>query len=117
IRKMPVRVKEISRAAHDVMIVTLQLPANQAFRYNAGQYLDLILKDGSRRSYSMASAPQGGATVDLHIRHMPGGLFTDRVFAQSEPELKVRDILRCEGPLGSFFLREDTDKPIVLLAS
>lgn len=117
IRKMPVRVKELTRLAPDVMVVTLQLPANQAFRYNAGQYLDLILKDGSRRSYSLATAPQEGSTVDLHIRHMPGGLFTDRVFGQVEPALAVREILRCEGPLGSFFLREDGDKPIILLAS
>lgn len=117
IRKMPVRVKAIERVTGDVAVITLQLPANQRFDYNAGQYLDFILKDGSRRSYSMASAPGAEATVELHVRHMPGGLFTDRVFGAAEPPLQVRDILRCEAPLGSFFLREDSDKPIVLLAS
>lgn len=116
IRKMPVRLKSLESAAPDVMILTLQLPANQHFDYNAGQYLDFMFPDGSRRSYSMASAP-GAATLELHVRHMPGGFFTDRVFGVAEPTLKVRDILRCEAPLGSFFLREDSDKPIVLLAS
>src|SRR5690606_22441030 len=75
------------------------------------------MKDGKRRSYSMASAPHVEGTVELHIRHMPGGAFTDRLFGQSDMPVQVRDILRCEGPLGSFFLREDTDKPIILLGS
>src|SRR5690606_14483874 len=62
-------------------------------------------------------APHDGGTVDLHIRHMSGGVFTDRVFSEAETALKIRDILRCEAPLGSFFLREDSDKPIVFVAS
>jgi len=117
IRKMPVRVQQLQKAAGDVMLVTLQLPANQRFVFNAGQYLDFILPNGVRRSYSMASAPHVEGTVELHIRHMPGGVFTDRVFAPDGSGFKVRDILRCEGPLGSFFLREDTDMPVVFLAS
>ena len=117
IRKMPVRVQDIAPLAHDVMRLTLQLPANQRFVFNAGQYLEFILKDGRRRAYSMASAPHVAGTVELHLRHLPGGAFTDRVFGVAEPALKVREILRCEAPLGSFFLREDTDAPIVLLAS
>ena len=72
-----------------------------------------MLRDNKRRSYSMASAPQDGGPVTLHIRHMPGGLFTDQVFTT----MKERDILRFEGPMGTFFLREDSDKPVVLLAS
>jgi len=124
VRKMPVRVARLERLSHDVMGVTLQLPANDVMQYHAGQYIEFILKDGARRSYSMANAPHtlvrpvpGGTTsapmVDLHIRHMPGGLFTDTVFST----MKERDILRVEGPYGSFFLREDSDKPIILLAS
>ena len=116
VRKMPIRVAELRRAAPDVMVLRMQLPANQEFTYRAGQYLDLILRDGSRRSYSMATAPQrlgSPPMIELHLRHMPGGQFTDHVFAS----LKERDVLRMEGPLGSFHLREDSRRPIVLLAS
>ncbi|KQR45885.1 CDP-6-deoxy-delta-3,4-glucoseen reductase [Acidovorax sp. Leaf160] len=116
IKKLPVRVSSLTRASHDVMIVRLQLPAADTFRYHAGQYIEFILKDGARRAYSMATAPHTQAEapgVELHIRHMPGGRFTDHVFTG----MKEKEILRVEGPFGSFFLREDSDKPIVLLAS
>ncbi len=113
IKKMPSRVTSIDKVAPDVVVLTLQLPANERLHYRAGQYIEFMLRDGKRRSYSMANAPEEGGPVTLHIRHLPGGLFTDQVFTS----LKERDILRFEGPLGTFFLREDTDKPIVLLAS
>ena len=116
IKKLPVRVSALERASADVMVVTLQLPANDTFKYHAGQYVEFLLRDGSRRSYSMASAPHLQADkpmMELHIRHMPGGKFTDHVFGG----MKEKEILRIEGPYGSFFLREDSDKPIVLLAS
>lgn len=114
--KMPTRLLAMERAAPDVAILTLQLPANQNLRWRAGQYVEFILKDGARRSYSMANAPDrlgSPPAIELHIRHMPGGLFTDHVFGA----MKEKEILRMEGPFGSFFLREDSDKPIVLLAS
>jgi len=117
IRKMPVRVAGIEKLADDVMRVTLQLPAADPFLFYPGQYLDILLKDGSRRSYSMANAPADDNRVELHIRHMLGGMFTDTVFGVGEKVLKPREILRVEAPLGSFFLREDSDKPIVFLAS
>jgi CDP-4-dehydro-6-deoxyglucose reductase len=117
IRKMPSRVMAIDRVGADVAIVSLQLPASDPFRYYAGQYIQFILKDGRRRSYSMANPPSDENRVELHLRHMPGGAFTDRVFGAAENPLKVREILRVEGPLGSFFLREDTGKPLVFLAS
>ena len=113
IRKMPVRVSQMEKKSDDVMRVRLQLPANDGFVFRAGQYVEFILRDGARRSYSMANAPHNGPGVELHIRHMPGGKFTDHVFGG----LKEKDILRVEGPFGSFFLREDSDKPLVLLAS
>ncbi|MFM2119662.1 MAG: hypothetical protein RL722_1130 [Pseudomonadota bacterium] len=114
IQKMPVRVSALDQVAPDVMVMQLQLPANVSFRYHAGQYIEFLLRDGSRRSYSMASAWREGMTsLELHLRHLPGGLFTDQVFST----MKVKDILRVEGPYGSFFLREDSAKPIVLLAS
>ncbi|THU04116.1 CDP-6-deoxy-delta-3,4-glucoseen reductase [Lampropedia puyangensis] len=116
IRKMPTRVTSLTRVSHDVMQVQLQLPAMEAFQYHAGQYVEFLLKDGSRRAYSVAIAPHEQAIsprLELHIRHFPGGLFTDHVFGS----MKEKEILRIEGPFGSFYLREDTDKPIILLAS
>jgi CDP-4-dehydro-6-deoxyglucose reductase len=93
--------------------MSLQLPATERMQFKAGQYIEFMLKDGKRRSYSLANAPHHNDLTSLHIRHMPGGLFTDHVFGA----MKERDILRLEGPLGTFFLREDSDKPMVLLAS
>ena len=113
IRKMPTRVATVTRAAPDVAIITLQLPANEALAYRAGQYIEFMLKDGKRRAYSIANAPSLEKPLELHIRHLPGGLFTEHVFNT----MKERDILRFEGPLGTFFLREESDKPVVLLAS
>ncbi len=123
VRKMPARVQSLERLAHDVIHLRLQLPANDTMRYHAGQYVEFILRDGARRSYSMANAPHrlvqteggvaSGPAIDLHIRHMPGGRFTDHVFGA----MKEKEILRIEGPFGSFFLREDSAKPIVFLAS
>ena len=113
IRKMPARVSGLSRVSDDVMLLQLQLPANEAFNFRAGQYVEFILRDGVRRSYSMANAPHHGPGIELHIRHMPGGRFTDHVFG----DMKEKEIVRIEGPFGSFFLREKSDKPIILLAS
>jgi len=114
--KMPARVASLDRVAPDVMRLKLQLPATVALKYRAGQYVEFILRDGARRSYSMANAPENlgePPMIELHLRHMPGGKFTDHVFGA----MKEKEILRVEGPLGSFFLREDSEAPIVLLAS
>lgn len=113
VKRLPCRVAKLERRADDVMVIHLQLPANERLQFLAGQYLEFILKDGKRRSYSMACAPHQDGPLELHVRHTPGGVFTDHVFGA----MKERDILRFEAPLGTFFLREDTDKPIVLLAS
>ncbi|RMX08015.1 CDP-6-deoxy-delta-3,4-glucoseen reductase [Corticibacter populi] len=116
IRKMPVRVRQLVPLGPDVMQVLLQLPATETFRYHAGQYVEFLLKDGSRRAYSMAVAPHVQAEspgLELHIRHHPGGQFTEHVFTN----MKEKEILRIEGPFGSFYLREDSGKPIILLAS
>ncbi len=113
VRKMPSRVASMERVAPDVVVITLQLPATEALAYRAGQYIEFLLPGGKRRSYSMANAPALDKPISLHIRHMAGGLFTEQVFGT----MKERDILRFEGPHGTFFLREESDKPIVLLAS
>lgn len=112
IKKMPTRVTSLQKVSPDVMLIQLQLPANDSFQYKAGQYIEFLLRDGARRSYSMANAPQGNS-VELHIRHMPGGKFTDQVFGS----MKEKEILRVEGPHGSFYLREESDKAIVMVAS
>ena len=117
VRKMPCRVQSIDKPAPDVAIIKLQLPANVQLDYHAGQYIEFILQNGVRRSYSMANAPHNARDgLELHLRHMPGGQFTDVVFGS----MKEKDMLRFEGPFGSFFLRDKpaaSAKPIVLLAS
>jgi len=112
IRKLPCRVETIDKPAPDVAIVRLKLPASERLQYLAGQYIDLLLKDGRRRSFSMANPPHDDALLELHIRHVPGGYFSDQLFN----DFKGREILRFEGPLGTFFLREESDKPIILVA-
>jgi len=113
VKLLPCRVQQLAKVADDVMIVRLKLPANERLQFLAGQYIDFLLKGGERRSFSMANAPHADELVELHIRHVAGGNFTDHVFGK----MKERDILRLEGPLGSFFLREDSAKPVVFVAS
>ena len=119
VRKVPCRINTIKFASDDVAILQLQLPASERFQFLAGQYLEFLLKDNKRRAYSIASAPHEEGLLELHIRHLPGGLFTDPLFGQTADgkQIKEKDILRFEGPLGSFFLREDSKKPIIFLAS
>lgn len=117
VRKMPARVIERTPLIDDVMKLVLQLPGSQPVNYYPGQYLNILLRDGHERSYSMANPPREDNTVELHIRHMPGGLFTDQVFGVGETVLKDRQIVRTELPLGTFYLREDSVKPIIFLAS
>ncbi len=114
VKKMPARVSSIEHLAPDVVRVMLQLPAADPLRYRAGQYLQFLLRDGARRSYSMANAPTEAPQVELHLRHMPGGKFTDHVFSA----MKEKEIQRIEGPFGSFFLRDDAaQRPMIFLAS
>lgn len=119
VRKVPCRINAIQFPSDDVAVLQLQLPASERFQFLAGQYLEFLLKDNKRRAYSIASAPHEQGPLELHIRHLPGGLFTDPLFGQASDgkQIKEKDILRFEGPLGSFFLREDSQKPIIFLAS
>lgn len=113
IKTLPCRVQKILPLAHDIIALYVKLPANERLQYLAGQYIDFLLKDGKRRSFSMANPPHDDALLELHVRRFPGGNFSEHVFTT----MKERDILRFQGPLGTFFLREDSDKPIVFLAS
>lgn len=113
VRTLPCRVQKVEKLTDDVIVLSLKLPANERLQFLAGQYLEFLLKDGSRRSFSMGNAPHDDEFVQLHVRHVPGGQFTDHVFGK----MKERDILRFEGPHGTFFLREDSAKPVVFVAS
>jgi len=112
IKLLPARVVKMERAAPDVMMLNLKLPANEKLQFLAGQYVDLLLRNSIRRSFSMANAPHDDAFLQLHLRDY-GGPFSQHVFGA----MKEKDILRIEGPFGIFFLREDNSKPVVLLAS
>ena len=112
IKRLPCRIESIDKPAPDVAVVKLKLPANERLQYLAGQYIDFLLKDGHRRSFSLATPPHADQLLELHIRHTPGGFFTDPLFTT----YKGREILRFEGPLGTFYLREDNDKPVIFLA-
>jgi len=112
LKTLPCRVEKLEKRADDVMRVLIKLPANERLQFLAGQYIDFQLKDGRSRSYSLANPPHDDALLELHIRHVPGGLFSEQVFSS----LKERDILRLKGPLGSFFIRDDSDKPMIFIA-
>ena len=112
IRILPCRVQKMERVAADIMVLYLKLPAAERLQFLAGQYIDILMKDGARRSLSMANGPHDDEFLQLHLRNY-GGPFSQHVFTT----MKVRDILRFEGPFGTFFLRDDSVKPIVLLAS
>lgn len=113
VKTLPCRVQRMEKLADDVMVLYLKLPANERLQFLAGQYIDILLKEGAPRSFSLANAPHDDEFLQLHIRHIPGGAFTQHVF----DEMKEREILRIKGPLGQFYLREDADKPILLIAS
>jgi CDP-4-dehydro-6-deoxyglucose reductase len=112
IRTLPARVEKVDRPAEDVAVLNLKLPAGERLQFLAGQYIDILMKDGKRRSFSMANAPHDDAYLQLHVRKTPGGSFSRYVFE----EMKERAIIRFEGPLGTFYLREDSDKPMIFVA-
>lgn len=112
VKTLPSRIEKLEKLAPDVIEMHLRLPASERLQFLAGQYIDILLKDGKRRSFSLANAPHDDAVLQLHIRYVPGGLFTEQVFSS----MKVRDILRFNGPHGSFYLREESTKPMIMLA-
>lgn len=110
VKTLPVRVEKLRKLNHDVMEVTLKLPASERLRFRAGQYIDILWRGGKRRGFSLANAPFDDQYLELHIRHVPGGQFTGYVFEH----LKVKALLRIEGPLGSFYIREG-ERPVILM--
>ncbi len=112
IKQYVARVTRLELLSDDVMRLDLQLDGGSSMSFHAGQYINLILGDGARRSFSFASAPHAGADIELHVRRVEGGRFTPSVFST----MCVGDSLRIEGPLGAFTLREDSSKPILFVA-
>ena len=111
-RILPCRVAEKQPLNHDVMRLRLKLPAGQRLQFLAGQYLEFLLPDGRRRAFSMANAPHDDALLELHLRRVPGGAFTEHVF----DALQERAVLRVQLPLGTFVLRESSPRPILMVA-
>ncbi|MDE2117037.1 MAG: cytochrome b N-terminal domain-containing protein [Betaproteobacteria bacterium] len=112
VKVMQCHVHNMVRATPDVMILYLKFPQGKKLQFLAGQYFDILLEDGARRSFSFANAPYDDEFIQLHVRLIPGGRFTTHVFTQ----MKVGDELNIEGPLGTFFLHEESDKPIIFVA-
>ena len=111
-RILPARVAKKEQLSHDVIALYLQLPASERLQFLAGQYIEFILKDGKRRAFSIANAPHDSEFLQLHIRVIPGGVFS----AYVANEMQEKAILRLEAPFGNFFLREDSQKPIIFVA-
>ncbi|WP_456418241.1 CDP-6-deoxy-delta-3,4-glucoseen reductase [Thiolapillus sp.] len=111
-RIMPVKVAKIEHLTDNVVRLYLKLPDEQRLQFLAGQYLDFILEDGRRRAFSIANAPHNDDFIELHIRHVDGGVFTDWAFTQ----MKEKTILRIEAPLGGFTLNEESGRPMLFIA-
>ncbi len=111
-RTLPCRVVRIDHLAHDVIRMYLKLPDNQRLQFLAGQYLEFILADGRHRAFSIANAPHDDELIELHIRHVDGGAFTDYVFSK----MREKTIQRIQAPMGSFTLNENSDAPMILIA-
>lgn len=112
VKTLPTRIIKMEKLSQDVMMLHLKLPASERLQFLAGQYIDILLKDGRSRSFSLANSPSHDEFLELHIREVPGGDFTERVFH----DMKVKDLLRIKGPLGSFFLRDKSGRPVIMMA-
>jgi len=113
VKTLPCRVDTISKLADNVVEVILRLPPNSKLTYLPGQYLDIICEGGLRRSYSIANAQRDDGKLELQIRKVEQGLMSQYWFSSA----KTNDLLRLEGPLGTFSLREKDAKNIVFLAT
>jgi CDP-4-dehydro-6-deoxyglucose reductase len=111
IRSLPCRIEQMRELAPAVMAVFLRLPAAEPFNFMAGQYLDIMLPQNRRRSFSIANPPHDAQLIELHIRRVAGGEFTQQLFTG----MKEKTLLRIEGPLGQFWFREDSPRPALLI--
>jgi len=112
VRTLPCRVNKLEHLAHDVIRIYLKIPAAERLQFLAGQYIDVLLKEHAPRAFSIANAPHDDDFIELHIRNVSGGYFSAQVFNQ----MQEKAMLRINGPLGTFFLREDSSRPAILIA-
>lgn len=112
VKKLPARVVKKEFLAPDVVRLYLKLPSAERLQFLAGQYVDFILADGRHRSFSLANAPHDDQFLELHLRHVEKGEFTEHVFEH----MKEKDMVRIEGPRGDFYLREDSPRPMIFIA-
>lgn len=112
VKTLPARVQSLRKLSHDVMEMTLKLPATERLQFRAGQYIEFLLKDGKRRSFSLANSPSNDEYLELHLRLLEGGYFTSHVFN----EMKEKALVRINGPLGTFFIADNTTRPLILIA-
>jgi CDP-4-dehydro-6-deoxyglucose reductase len=112
VKRLPVRVEEKNQLCHDVMELKLKLPETERLQFMPGQYIDILQKDEPARAFSLANPPHRDGLLELHIRHVEGGSFTDFVFNK----LQVKDLMRIEGPHGSFYLDDEGHRPILMVA-
>lgn len=111
VKILPCRVERRELLAPDVIRLYLKPPSTERLQFLAGQYVDILLGDGRRRGFSLANPPHADELLELHVRRVPGGFFTGFVFER----MKEKALLRFQGPLGTFFLREDSPRPILLV--
>lgn len=111
LKSLPARIERLQRLAPDVMAVMLRLPAREPFHYVAGQYLDVMLPQNRRRSFSIANPPHDSELIELHIRRVASGEFTQQLFAG----MHEKTLLRIEGPLGQLWFREESPRPAILV--
>jgi CDP-4-dehydro-6-deoxyglucose reductase len=110
VRTLPCRVNKLEHLAHDVVRIYLKIPETERLQFLAGQYIDVLLKDHAPRAFSIANAPHDDDFIELHIRNVSGGYFSAQVNRMQE-----KTMLRIKGPLGTFFLREDSERPAILI--
>ena len=111
VKSLPCRIERMDRVAEDVMAVFLRLPAVEELHFRPGQYLDVMLSEGRRRSFSIASAPGDGRFLELHVRRASTSGFTGQLF----DSLRAGTLLRIEGPLGQFWLRSESPRPPLMV--
>ncbi len=112
IKTLPARVNSLKRLADDVMEMTLKLPASESMNFYAGQYLEFIMRDKSRRAFSIANSPSNEEYLELHLRQVPDGIFTNHVF----DSMKEKAMVRIEGPFGNFYIRDTSNRPLIMIA-
>jgi CDP-4-dehydro-6-deoxyglucose reductase len=111
VKRLPARIERVLSLSHDVMGLYLRLPAAETFRFEAGQYIDIMLSGGRRRSFSIASPPHDARLLELHVRRVAGGEFSQRLFDE-DPQ---NSLLTIEGPLGQFVYRDRGAAPMLLV--